>query len=140
MPAQHIGDLLAYGTDRIKRRARVLEHHGDALAPDLGERGAVEAQQVLAVEEGTPGSDAARLIEQAHNGESGDGFPRTGLAHQREDLPAPGFKGNAVQGPNDAVSRAEFDGEILHKQGRSFTHVRFLGSKTSRRPSPRRLK
>ena len=66
---EHVVDLLAHGADRVERGARVLEDHRDLAPPLQLELGRARRQQVEAAEDGAPGRDPRRRVEDAHERE-----------------------------------------------------------------------
>ena len=57
VPAQHLGDLLADGVDRIERGHRLLEHHRDVLGADAVHLAGAERRKIAALIEDLPGDD-----------------------------------------------------------------------------------
>ena len=89
---QRLGDLLADAQHRVEAGHRLLEHHRDLGAAQPAHRLLALAGQVadgaLAVAEADrAGLDpAAREVEQAGDGERGDGLAGAALAHHRDGL------------------------------------------------------
>ena len=62
-PAQHVDEVRADGEQRIQRRHRILEDHGDARAAVGVHRGLVEREEIDAVEH-DPAADAGQVRRQ----------------------------------------------------------------------------
>ena len=73
--AHRLGDLPPDAHHRVERRARVLEHHRDAVAAQRGVRLVVAADEVVAVEADAPG-DRRRVGRQADDRQRGHRLAR----------------------------------------------------------------
>src|SRR5438105_13586810 len=78
MEKRRLGDLSEDREERIQRRHRILEDHGDPPAPDPAQLALALAGQVLALED-----DAAADDARASRQEPDDGQARRGLAAAR---------------------------------------------------------
>ncbi len=143
--ANGLGELVADGVHRVQRRHRILEDHGDALAPDVASDLVAKADQLLAVEPGRAG-DPRRLRQQPEQRHRRHRLARSGLADDAEDLALVQVEADAAHGLDETVIGREPDGEVLDDEhrlaARRIGHWRTLvwrGSKASRRPSPMKL-
>ena len=140
---EHLGDLPADRRQRIERRHRLLEDHGDALAAQAAPFGRRRVLDLLSVEHDPTAAQRQRPLEQAHDGERRDALSAARLADQPEGLAAAdlerdlldGIVGHLVAGQGNTQC---FDLEegIVHAPRR----VADCGSRMSRRPSPSRLR
>ncbi len=133
-------DLRADGDDGVQRREGVLEHDRDVLAADRLEVALGSAEELLA-----PPADRAvdgrSGGEEAEDGERGDGLPGPGFADDAEHLVLVDVDGEPVDGVEGAVVGGKLDVEVVDREQRRspFAHRSRVGSKASRRPSPRKL-
>ncbi len=139
MQAQRLGDL---PTDRLQRgecRHRLLEDDGDAVAAQAAELGFRQPEQLAPVE--THGAGRLRAVrQQAEQRQRHHCLAAAGLADKAEDM-------SALEGEADAAHDLERTarGRQRHaeigdfEQGHQRRRIR-RGSKTSRSPSPRRLR
>ena len=127
-------DLPADLHRRVQRRHGLLEDHRHLVAPEFPHGAFRQAHQLAAAQ-----LDAARdggvLGQQAENGQRGDGLARPRLADDPKPLSLTDAEGDALD-RRRAV--AERDGEIGHLEVAHRISLS-LGSRRSRRPSPRRL-
>ena len=86
MCLEHFGDLLANPHQRIERRHRLLEHHGDAAAAQRQPFRRAERQQVLAVEQDLAGFSRHRFRQQAHQRMRAHRFAGAGFSDHAEDF------------------------------------------------------
>src|SRR5207253_9434576 len=82
---------------RIERRARALEDHGDLFSPDAVHRTAVEREQVRAAEENLAAADPRRSREQARHRQRRHGLAASALADDAEDLAVPYLEVDPVE-------------------------------------------
>ncbi len=97
MEIQCLRHLLAYSHTRIKRRGGILRHKPDAVAPQLIERGAVELQEVFALEKNAAGVNARIFSAVAKHRQSDRRFAATGFTHQTQHLTTLNREADAVQ-------------------------------------------
>src|SRR5439155_12787671 len=96
--------LLADGKHGVEGGHRVLEDHGDLIAPDVAHLVVAILEQVFA-----PVKHLARLRlagrpgYQAHDGEGRDALARTRLAHDAQRLALVEVEGNAVHRTHNTV-------------------------------------
>ena len=135
---------------RVQGAHGLLEDHAHAPAADGADLADRQLQQILAVQQHLPvGHLARRVLEQLHDGEAGHAFPAAGLAHQTQDLALIDLEGYLVHG-GDALGFAgkELRAQLVYLQQYISLHLLtpfqaahlILGSRVSRRPSPKRLK
>ena len=141
--ADDVLDLVADLEHGVERGQRVLEHHGDLAAAEVLHLLVALGQEVLAaVADLAAGDLGLGLLQQAEDGEPGDGLAAAGLAHEAEDLAVVHADVDAVQRLDEAAHAAELQLEAAHPE-EFVRHAAYLfdrGSRTSRRPSPTRLK
>src|SRR5690606_3673553 len=113
-----LGNLVADPLHRIEARLGLLEDHRHLRPAYLRHFLGGKLCQVAAVEGHFPGFDRARRRDRPHDGERGDGFPATGLAHQRQYLAAPQIEVEAVDGRDRSVFRDEARGESAYGKQR----------------------
>ena len=135
-----------------KRGGRVLRHQRHLFAPDLTQLAALQPEQFPSLEADAPrrpGPDG----EQAEQRQRREGFPRTALPGDPQDLALADRERDAVDGPADPAGSAQRHGEVVDlEQRRSLlpaqpaivgTHLRIIravrGSSMSRSASPRKL-
>ena len=85
---EHLGDLPADRRDRIERRHRLLEDHGDAIAAQRALLGRRKVLDLPAVKSDGAGADRQRLAQQADQSERRDALAAAGFADQAECLAA----------------------------------------------------
>ena len=85
MQHERLGDLRADAVQRIERRHRLLEDHGDAIAAQLLHRLFGEADELPPLEADRTG-DARALRRQAHQRKRRHRLAGAGLAHHAEAL------------------------------------------------------
>ncbi len=85
---EHLGDLPADRRDRIERRHRLLEDHGDAIAAQRALLGRRKVLDLPAVKSDGAGADRQRLAQQADQGERRDALAAAGFADEAKGLAA----------------------------------------------------
>ena len=85
---EHLGDLPAHRRDRVQRRHRLLEDHGDAIAAQLPLLGRGKVLDLPALKPDGAAADPQRLPQQADQGERRDALAAAGFADQAECLAA----------------------------------------------------
>ena len=85
---EHLGDLPADRRDRIERRHRLLEDHGDAIAAQLALLGRRKVLDLAAVETDGAGADRQRRTQQADQSERRNALAAAGFADEAERLAA----------------------------------------------------
>ena len=133
-----LDDLLADGHDRVQRIFRVLHHHADAPAAQGAQRALRGGEQVDPVEGEALGRHLAGGRGEAENGAARLRLAGARLAHDAEPLAAE-LEGHAAHRFHDAGAQVEADAQVFDVEKR-LRHLAAFGSRTSRRPSPSRLK
>ncbi len=83
--AQALDDLVAHPVDRIERRHRLLEDHGERGSAQILHLGTALLQEVLAGEQHfAAGAPAGRLLHEPHHGERGHALAAAGLTDDAE--------------------------------------------------------
>ncbi len=137
--AQHVGDLQPDRADRVQRRPRVLEDHRHGGAAQRLQHPPRGVGDVLPAEGDAPAGDLSRAVEELHHREGGDRLAGAALADDAQRLAGGERQRHALDGVHRAVAGGEGDLEVLDGEERA-GHVRILGSRMSRNPSPSRLK
>ena len=138
MEHQRFGDLRAHAVQRIERRHRLLEDHGDAVAAQLQHilfRGADQLPPLEADRTREPRAHG----RQRHQRERGHRLAGAGFAHHAEALALAKPKGRPLDDALQSSGRRHVDreiGDLEQHQLRAFS----FGSSASRRPSPSRLR
>ncbi len=128
------GDLPADGVDRRQRRHRVLEDHGDLVAPHMPQLPLRQADQLAALVDDRSLDFGVGIDDQADDAEQGDGLARPGFADHAEDLAFAYIERHMVDGAHHALLGAEGNAEIPHAQHgahRPRPRVRTRGSSTT---------
>src|SRR6185437_6348577 len=140
MRADRLHDLLADGEHRVERGHRLLEHHGDARAADTLHRALGQAGDRLAREAHTASRHPrGRPWQQAHDREGGHALAAAGLADDAQNLAFVHGEGDVLDRGDLAAPGAEGGGEAADFQ-QAHSWILSRGSRTSRRPSPSRLR
>ena len=123
-----LGDLEADGFDRVQRRHRILEDHGDLVAADLLHLLFLQRQQVLSLIDDLAGGDV-RLggRQDAHDALGDGGLARPGLAHQSQRFPLLQGEVHAVDGVDRGLVGTVFHRKVFDFQ-KLFSHGRHLSS------------
>ena len=136
-------DLVADRVHRVERGHGLLEDHRHLAAAQV-QHGPLGGGEDVLAEHGhrAAGHPEAALHQQAHGRHGGHRLAGAGLAHDPDDLPGPHLQGDAVEGLDRALVDGELEAEVVDGQDVRWVHGQFcrLGSSTSRRPSPNRLK
>ncbi len=110
-----LGQLQADRQNRVQRGHRFLEDHGDVAAANFPNLVLGAERQVLALEADFTADDlAGRLRDQTQNAERGNGFPRTGLAHDGDGFTGVDVVRYAVNSFNGSPRRKEMRLEIIN--------------------------
>jgi hypothetical protein len=113
VPLQDLADLLLDRVQRVERRHRLLEHHGDVVAADLAQLVDTCLQQILALEQDLAGGMRGRRIaEQPQDRQRGNRLARAGFAHQGHGLAGPDVEGHAVDREEVLPALGEGHGEV----------------------------
>ena len=99
--------------NRVERHHRVLEDHGNFLAPDGAHLLGRAPDKVPALEQDFAASHAPRRVDQPEDGETGDRLARAGLADKSQNLAAADLEGHAVDRLGDTVAGEEMGGEVF---------------------------
>ncbi|MNI39646.1 hypothetical protein D3C73_938350 [compost metagenome] len=140
--AQHFGNLVGHAAAGVQRRHGFLEHHGDVLAAQRVHVGIGGAQQVVAVKPKFVRRDAARRVDQPHQGKARNGFSGAGLAHQADDFAAPYGQVHSPDRGDHTLGRIEVDAQVANRQQGFFgisVHRCSSGFSTSCSQSPSTL-
>ncbi len=140
--AQGVGDLKADGADGIERCTRVLEDHGDGRAVQRAHGPCWHLYEIGPLEVDLALRDAARGIEQAGDGIGRHRLAGAGFAHDAERPARSNGEADTAHGLDETAPGRERHVQVFDRQQRRVRrrHVRILGSRMSRRPSPSRLK
>ena len=117
MRLEHLGDLVADPHQRIERRHRLLEHHGDAAAAQAEPAVLVEGQQVLAVEHDLAGLGDHGVGQQAHQRMGAHRLAGAGFADHAKDLAGGEIERNAVHGVGAVAAGRQRQLEVLDGDG-----------------------
>jgi hypothetical protein len=82
MAQDDLHDLVADGEARIERGHRLLEDHGEPVAPEVAQRLVGYLEKVEAVEPDGAGDLGGALWQEAHDGERGDALAAAGFADE----------------------------------------------------------
>src|SRR5262245_40910349 len=119
MKTDDLAYLRADRQRRVERGERILEHHGDRLAPYAPHFGRALLEQILARErDATVYDPAGRLGDQPDQRETGHRLPRSRLADERQRLAGMKREAHAIDRAGDAAAGKEMSPEILHHQQR----------------------
>ena len=155
MGEDDLGQLLADREDRVERGHRVLEDHRDPAAAQLAEVVRFHLDEVGALEQDrAAGNVAGGLRQEAEDRERRHALAAAGFADDPDRLVGRQVEGNAIDGMDASGRGGELDAEIADREQRlalvveparrpgrrAGRHRLSLGSRASRRPSPRRLK
>ena len=133
---------------RIQRHHRVLEDHRDLVAAKGAHAFLGQLREVVSLEQDAAADDAARRIDQAHDGKAGDGLARARFADQPQHLAARHAEGDIVHRLHHAGAGEEMRAQVAdfecgralrHDECGRAGHLRNLGFSTSRSWSPTRL-
>ena len=122
--AATFGQLLHLRADEhggVERGQGVLVDHGDLAAAQLVHLLVGEVEQVLAVVHDLAG-DLGLLVEQAHDGQAGDGLAAAGLAHKAHGLARTHHEADMVDHVHVAMA-GELDAQVL-----DFQDGRYVGA------------
>ena len=115
---QHLGELVAHRVHRVEGGESVLEHHRHVFAGVGAALLGRQRQHVGAAEPDRAPRHPRRRAEQPHHGERADRLAAAGLADDRQRAPGRHGVGQAVDGVEHAVARAELDGEVVDLEQR----------------------
>ena len=100
MQADGLGDLVAYGKNRVQSSARLLKDISYLLAPVLPQLPGAALKQIAAlVKHFTPHPASRRRRQKTGQGQSGNTLAAAGLPHHRQDLSRGNGKRHAVHSP-----------------------------------------
>src|ERR687889_1884704 len=88
--------------DRIEGHHRILEDHSDLSAADLPHGLALQAGEILAVQENLAACDPPWRLDQAENGVARHALAGTGLADEPQNTAAADLEADAVDGLQNA--------------------------------------
>ena len=117
MDGKRFQDLVACLHHRIERELRILQDHGDLLAPHLAHLGFRHALQILAHEIHALGLEFAGIGNEPQDGAPQGRLARTGFADDAQLLAAQ-FETDAPQRVDHAHRRDVAHGEIVDAQQR----------------------
>jgi hypothetical protein len=95
-------DLVADGEERVQRRHRVLQDHGNSFAADPAHLGVGFGQQVLALEHHAAAGDVRRRRQQPQDAERKRALARAGFAHDAQGLARIQAQRHVVDGAHHA--------------------------------------
>ena len=104
---EQLRDLLADGQHRIEAGHRLLEDHGDVVAPDLLHRLLGKRQQVAPLQRDPPLDAAGAAGEQAHDRQRGDALARAGFPDDGERLLRVDVEADVAEDLAPAAARVE---------------------------------
>ena len=139
MQHQGLSDLRAHAMQRIERRHRLLEDHGDAVAAQFPHRLFIEADEFPPLEADRTG-DARALRREAHQRQGCHRLAGPGFAHDPQALALGERKRGAIDDALQASRRRAGRRRARRLRAASQLRAFSLGSSASRRPSPRRLR
>ena len=118
--ADSLDDLIADAVHGVERGHGLLEDHGHIVAAHLAIFLLGEMDEVFPVEGHLAAGNMTGLRKQAHDGQACDGFARTGLSHDSQNLAFADFKAHVVNCADHAAFHRKFGAEALHfKQHRA---------------------
>ena len=124
MDRQDLADLPLDRVQRIERRHRLLEDHGDAVAADPAQFLVGRGEQIMAVEQDLAafGCSRRRIGQQLQHRERRHRLARAGFADQRDGLARADGKGHAIDRDGAVLALDEMDGEDARRRegGRSW--------------------
>ena len=142
--AQGFCHCITHTLQRVKGGHGLLKNHADTGTSNTAPCRFAHAQQFLSVE---PDAAVRRRIarQQTHHGQHGQGFAAARLANQPQRLTALQGEVELLYGLGHPAGGADLYREVFDlQQGGSCVRHRnrtsILGSSTSRRPSPRKLR
>src|SRR5690606_29723876 len=86
--------------DRVQGGHRILEDHRDASAAQPPQLAFAHRHEVIAVEPNSATDDAARFIEEPHDGHRGDALARPRLTDDAYRFAGKDLEADAVNGPD----------------------------------------
>ena len=131
-------DLQPDRQDRVQRRHRLLEDHGDLGAAHRFETRRRQREEVLAAPEYRAAYRRA-LMEEAGDRAQSDALAGSGLPDEAENLSLPHIEIDTVDGAKPTARRLEGDLEVAHAKQRCRRDYHRFTSRRSARPSPVRL-
>ncbi len=106
MQLQGFANLEANRQHRVERRHRILEDHGDPVAPDLADFVVVKLEQIASVELNFPGHHLARRAgDETNQRHDADALPTTALADDCQGLAFIQRIRNTIDCFDDAIFR-----------------------------------
>ena len=111
-----LGNLPSHRINRGEGRHRVLEDHGDLLAPQYPHRPRLEPHQFTPAILDRASDDGIGIGDQAHHGKKRDGLPRARLSDYAEEFALTHLERDTVHRPHDSLLGAEADGKIADLQ------------------------
>src|SRR5690554_641245 len=140
MGHQRFGNLLAHRHHRVQRKFGVLHHHRNPGAANGPHLLFALGTQIDAVEFQSVGRHQPRLTDQLEDRPPAHRFARSTLAHNPQTFP-PEFEADPLDHFHPPAMGRKADAQILDTEHGSGHHLpSFLGSSTSRSPSPRKQK
>ena len=139
MQHQRLGDLRADAAQRIERRHRLLEDHGDAIAAQLPHRLFGEADQLPPLEADRTG-DPRAFGRQRHQRERGHRLAGAGFADHPEALALGKRKRRPIDDALRSLAASRHRRRARRPRAASQPRAFSFGSSASRRPSPSRLR
>ena len=143
--ADNLGYLIAYGIDGVEARHGILKDYRNLVAPDFAHFFFAHLVNLMTVEIYRTADELAGISGKPHDGISGDGLARAGLADYAEHLALLHGEGHAVQRLDFARGGKERESFVFYFQkffaqsSRPPCQFFSFGSNASRSPSPKRL-
>jgi hypothetical protein len=134
--AEHVGDLAPDRQDRVQVLARVGKRQTQLLAADDAERTLAQAQKLAALEAHAAGGHAPGRSQEPQDGGEQDGLAAARLAEDPQGLPVVDAQSDAVQ-DRAALAALVNDGQALDLEQRRHAHLQLVGSRKTRRWSPK---
>src|SRR5919112_778631 len=137
MRADRLDHLRVDAQDRVERRHRILEDHGEALAAHPPQLLLRPPDEPFALDPDRSEYDPTGRVDQAEDRQAGDRLARARLADEPEHRAPRDVERDAVDRLDLALARRERDRKVAH--GEDGRHFASLGFSTSRWRSPTRL-
>ena len=113
MDANRFGDLLADRQDRVECGRRVLEHHGNAIAPDGAQVALIERREIAPVEHDAARLDATRRLDEPEDRQGRGGFTAPGFAYHTQRLADLDVPRHAIDRPRHTPGSLENGVKVL---------------------------
>ena len=132
-------DLVAHREHGVERGHRLLEDHGNVLAPDAPPLLLVHAHELAAPEpDAAAGNRARRGRDQPHDRQRGHALAAAGFAHDAEGFPGTQGKAEPIHGHGGLAADVEADLKAAHVKDGAGHSFLSLGLSAVVSPSPTR--